>query len=215
MANGDLTPDPSGNVTLTAAEHQSLVQARDDALQTIGERNREIQELKTSLRQKNQENEEAQANFDRQIADLQKTQNEEKRAYEGQVNSLQAALNQAIAALKDGGKHSKAEIKEAVSKKMLDWIRDVGFRTTKFAKGAALDRFVVRVFEAIKDDLDLLNEGADHYTTLEEFKRIYTASIQKALGDRRQYVQTQILKAFVRESIRLLSGVHKLKTILH
>ena len=106
----------------------------------------------------------------------------------------------ALGALKDGGKHSKMEQKEAITRKIVDWIRDVGFRTTKFAKGNALDRFVGRVFDAIKDDLDLLNEDTDHYTTGEEFKRIYTAFIQKTLGDRRQYVQTQILKAFIGKS---------------
>ena len=82
-------------------------------------------------------------------------------------------------------------------RKVVDWIHDVGFRTVKFAKGQALDRFVTRVFEAIKDDLDLLNEAADHLSPLDKFTRIYTGYIQKQLGDSRQYVQTQILKACI------------------
>ena len=182
---GDATPTTDSNgfmQGLKETDYQALLDAKTNALRTVRERDEEILALKHTITVHNTK-----------ISTLTKA----ATTNQATLASLTSALREAHNALKDGGKHTKAELKEAITRKVVDWIRDVGFRTVKFAKGQALDRFVTRVFAAIKDDLDLLNEAADHHTPLDEFKHIYTGYIQKQLGDRRQYVQTQILKACI------------------
>ena len=116
----------------------------------------------------------------------------EAAALKHQNTTLKTTLEEAMQALKDAGKHSKKEEKKDIKKAISKWIKDVGFRSTKFAKGDQLKRFAKTIYKRIKDDLHLMDEGHDQYTPEVEFIRIYEPYIQTVLGERRQYVQTML-----------------------
>ena len=122
-----------------------------------------------------------------------------------QNEQLKLALQDALQALKDGGKHAKSEENTQIKKAIEKWIKDYGFRKTKFVKGDALIKFMKETHEAIKDKLGLDRPDADHCTPLPEFLRIYEGAIQACLGNRRQCVQTQLLEV---TKSKLLFCVH-------
>jgi hypothetical protein len=119
---------------------------------------------------------------------------EEAAALKRQNTTLQTTLAGANQALKDAGRHSKKEEKKDIKKAISRWIKDVGFRNTKFAKGDKLTRFAKTIYSRIKGDLHLMDDGHDHYTPEVEFVRIYEPYIQTVLGERRQYVQTMLFE---------------------
>lgn len=113
-----------------------------------------------------------------------------------QNTNLAESLKTTVQALKDAGKHSKTEENKAVRKEVKKWIKDFGFRNTKFVKGERLKQFMERIYANVKTDLGLdINPDDDHYLPLNEFIRIYESYVQACLGDRRQYVQTQLFDA--------------------
>jgi len=125
----------------------------------------------------------------------------EVSALKHQNTTLKTTLEEAMQALKDAGKHSKKEEKKDIKKAISKWIKDVGFRNTKFAKGDKLTRFAKTIYSRIKGDLHLMHEGHDHYTPEVEFVRIYQPYIQHVLGERRQYVQTMLFEVAKSKSI--------------
>ena len=78
-------------------------------------------------------------------------------------------------------------------------ITNVGYHQTKFCVGdKQVDDFCEEVYDAIKNDPALKfgdNTDPEHYKPFEEFKRVYSQTCQSKLNDRRQYTQTQCLKA--------------------
>jgi ribosomal protein L16 Arg81 hydroxylase len=126
--------------------------------------------------------------FTRQVVEL-------KRQNENLTNALEGARQ----ALKDAGKHSKKEERRDIKLATSAWIKNVGFRDTKFVKGKKLELFAKRIYKSIAPKLDLTAEGTDHYTPEAEFVRVYKDHIQKVLGERRQYVQTQLFQCLMSE----------------
>ena len=133
-----------------------------------------------------------------QHAAVLKTKNDRIKELENDNSKLADALAEATKALKDGGKFSKIEQKDDIKKQIAKWIKEVGFRTTKFAKDGELDKFTDKVYDKINEDLGL---NSDDDFSKEEFRRIYKSEVQNQLGTRRQYVQTQGLGSFKSKSI--------------
>jgi septal ring factor EnvC (AmiA/AmiB activator) len=125
----------------------------------------------------------------------------EATALKHQNTTLKTTLQEAMQALKDAGKHSKKEEKKDIKRAISKWIKDVGFRNTKFAKGDKLTRFAKTIYSRIKGDLHLMDEGHDHHTPEVEFVRIYEPYIQTVLGERRQYVQTMLFEVAKSKSL--------------
>jgi hypothetical protein len=111
------------------------------------------------------------------------------------IKELTEALKKALAALKEKGKHSKAEESKAVLDGIDDWIKKVGYREWKFAQDDKLTEFTEECYEGIKEKLGMTEVNTDNSKSLKEFKRIYRTHCGKQLGARRQFNQTQILKA--------------------
>lgn len=111
---------------------------------------------------------------------------------------LRERLEAALKALKDSGKHARWEESVAVRKEINKWIKDKGYRETKFAKDTALDAFVQAVYDGIKERLSLDDVNSDAFVPTDDFSRIYMAHINAQLSVRRQYTQSMCLKAVTR-----------------
>ena len=113
--------------------------------------------------------------------------------------TLVAQYQEAMSVLKNTGKFVKGEVSKGVAEKIGNWITSVGYRQTKFCVGdKQVDDFCEEVYDAIKNDPALKfgdNTDPEHYKPFEEFKRVYSQTCQSKLNDRRQYTQTQCLKA--------------------
>jgi len=117
---------------------------------------------------------------------------------EHQNSVLRAQLEAALKALKDSGKHARWEESSAVKKEINKWIKEVGYRETKFAKDSALEDFVRSVYDGIKERLSLDDSTSACYVAPDEFVRIYLAHVNAQLSVRRQYTQSMCLKAVTR-----------------
>ena len=88
----------------------------------------------------------------------------------------------------------KDEQKEDVEKAIIEFVKNVLFRTTKFARpGPELARATKAVWEGIKDKLKL--EVGASPLDLANFTEIYDSCVLSALSGRRQYIQTRCLEA--------------------
>lgn len=88
----------------------------------------------------------------------------------------------------------KDEQKDDVKKAVTEHIKDVLFRTHKFAlPGDALKGATKLVWVAIKDGLKL--DKGPNAITEEDFIEIYESLVLSVLSDRRQYAQTRCKKA--------------------
>ena len=110
---------------------------------------------------------------------------------------LQAALNEALKSLKDGGKHAKSEQSKSIKTLVWDHIKDKHYRTIKFVRDAELTALTKTIYGELKDKLQ-----DDHGNPMEEseFVRIYESHVQDSLGGRRQYTQTSCQDAMVGKS---------------
>ena len=119
---------------------------------------------------------------------------------------LQASLEEAKQALKDAGKFCASEQDEKVKKCIADYMKEVTFRTVKFAREDKLRQVTLEVYAGIGPALGINDvTKKDSYVSEEEFLRIYTARVTKDLNGRRQCVQTQLLAAFQSKSDRSVS----------
>ena len=116
-----------------------------------------------------------------------------------ETKSLKEALGAALASLKDGGKHCKSEENNAIKKAIQKWVKEVGFRKTKFAKGAKLVSFTQEVYEGIKEKNKLTEKDSANYCTKTDFHRIYEGWVGSQLADRRSYLQTGLMKSIMGE----------------
>ena len=137
-----------------------------------------------------------QAESDRKLTEEFK---KEVMALKQQNTNLMAALEQARQALKDSGRHSKKEERKDVKCATHVWIKNVGFQDTKFVKGKKLEEFAKRTYNRIHSRLGLQETDTDHYTPETECVHVYIDYIQKVLGERRQYVQTQLFACCMSE----------------
>ena len=117
------------------------------------------------------------------------------------VEELKLALEDARNALKDAGRHSAMEQDEGVKKALANHVKDFTFRTVKFARGDKLDRVTKDIYVAIGPLMGTSDENnKDMYVSEDEFCRICTSRVTYELNRRRQYVQTQLLAAFISKS---------------
>ena len=194
--------DVSHNNLLKKFEKQK--EALKEAKETIKERDGSIAELQGDLEE-----------FEATKSDLLKLQQDNKTLVT-QNDVLHQKLEAALKALKDSGKHAKWEESTAVRKEINKWIKDCGYRETKFAKDGALDDFTKAVYDGIKERLGLEDETSHFYQSSEEFVRVYTAHVNAQLSVRRQYTQSMCLKAVVRTyqqmvcDILILGNLHLL-----
>ena len=118
-------------------------------------------------------------------------------------DQLQASLEEAKQALKDAGKFCASEQDEKVKKCIADFIKEVTFRTVKFAREEKLKQVTLEACAGIGPILGINDvTKTDSHVSEEEFLRIYTAKVTKELNGRRQCVQTQLLAAFQSKSDR-------------
>ena len=159
--------------------------------------------LITELTQRNQEKEGRLTEQEKQISE--QTAEIQRLRYDN--TSLEAKLADAIAALKDAGKHSKSEQNEAVKEAIQKYIKEVAFKKVKFARGDRLDRLTRETYDDTKGNLGIGDpEQTDSYASEDEFLRIYTSHVTGELNNRRQYVQSRILEAMQSKSNRSVFG---------
>jgi myosin heavy subunit len=126
----------------------------------------------------------------------------ENKTLKTDKKKLEAALARCLQALKDGGKFMEEEVSGPVKKKVTNWIKEVGFHTTKFLSGEVhVNAFVKEVYDALcEHDADAAawtDSSSPRYLPFPEFVRIYKKVIRTAVNNRRQYTQTQCLKAAI------------------
>ena len=121
-----------------------------------------------------------------------------------QISDLKEALAEALLQLKDAGKFSKFEQSNSVLEAVRIHIKSVVSRTVKFAREAKLEAITREIYEDLKTGLGIGESDKDGYVSVEEFVRIYQQHINKCLGDRRQYVQSEMLKAMKSKSSPLV-----------
>jgi hypothetical protein len=89
---------------------------------------------------------------------------------------------------------AKLEQNEDVNKYIGDYMKEQGFRNTKFAgSDQEVETLVEKVWHGIKDYHKL--EAEPLKLNLAEFKRIYSSAVLGALSTRRQYVQSRTQEA--------------------
>ena len=210
--------NPDGTITkgLKINQWTGLIGELEKAYADLDERTRELgtqtslnAQLNTSVTNKDGIiGDLTQRNLDHQttISNHEKTIQERDNAIvklEAANAQLQASLEEAKLALKDAGKFCASEQDEKVKKCIADWIKEVTFRTTKFAREEKLKQVTRDVYAGIGPILGINDvTKTDSYVSEEEFLRIYTAKVTKELNGRRQYVQTQLLAAFQSKSDR-------------
>jgi hypothetical protein len=194
---GGITVDNKGYVKgLKKTKYDKMVKDKAKYNKMVNEKAKSETDLRTA-EDTIQKQEELMSNRDTEITTLTgevTTARKEVTALKHQNLTMKTTLEEAMQALKDAGKHSKKEEKKDIKKAISKWIKDVGFRNTKFAKGDKLTRFAKTIYSRIKGDLHLMDEGHDHHTPEVEFVRIYEPYIQTVLGERRQYVQTMLFE---------------------
>lgn len=105
-------------------------------------------------------------------------------------DEIEGLANQKGRKGKKGSSHVKHEQKKDVVDKIKDYVKDVLFRTVKFAlPGVHLEAATKTVWEAIKDNLQL--DKGPKPLTLEVFTEVYESVVLSELSNRRQYVQTR------------------------
>lgn len=91
---------------------------------------------------------------------------------------------------KGKGDSREDEANEDVKSGIQAFVKDILFRTVKFAvPGDTLNAAAVQVWNAIKDNMKL--DVGPNAITLEDFTEIYGATILRELSQRRQYCQTR------------------------
>ena len=116
-------------------------------------------------------------------------------------NHLDAALADAIASLKDAGKHSAMEQNEAVNKCIQDYMFRFSFRTWKFARGDQLETLTKDIYVGLSGMINIHDATkTDSFIPEDEFCRIYTSKVTSELNRRRQYVQTRLIDAMLSKS---------------
>ena len=183
--------------------HGNLVGFKKTALDKISKERHDYKNRATKAEKQVKQAEALLADKDEEIETLKLEVDEVTKENQGltkENEKLKEKLEEALKALKDGGKFSKKEQNKSIKEKIDLWVRDIGFRTVKFAKDDALEKFTKDVFDGIKRDLNLEDPDQDHYCPEKEFVRIYQNVVQATLGNRRQYIQTGIFKAFVSKS---------------
>ena len=125
----------------------------------------------------------------------EKTQWEKDKAeLEGKVTELESKVkeleSQAPKKRKSDKTSRKDEQKEDVNKAINDYVKDVLFRSHKFAPpGAKLKACCEHVWKGIKDKLKLDKGPAPLQQS--DFEEIYESTVLAALSYRRQYVQSR------------------------
>ena len=118
-----------------------------------------------------------------------------------QIEDLKEALNEALSQLKDAGKFSKHEQSNSVLEAIKLHVRLEVSRTVKFAREAKLEAITREIYEDLKTGLGIGDETKpDDYVSQDEFVRIYQQFVNTCLGNRRQYVQSEMLKAMKSKS---------------
>ena len=118
-------------------------------------------------------------------------------------NHLDAALADAIASLKDAGKHSAMEQNEAVNKCIQEYMFRISFRTWKFARGDQLEVLTKDIYAGLSGMINIHDPTkTDSFIPEDEFCRIYTSKVTSELNRRRQYVQTRLIDAMLSKSDR-------------
>ena len=178
--------------------YEKLQQDKAQAVNDLKEAHVSIQELEKKLEETTKELDDGKDELKRLSNELKEAKSEGHQAKNDvkdlaeQNKNLKGALDEALKALKDSGRHAKSEENDAICTAVKKWIKDVGFRTTKFVKGEALTRFTKKVYSKVGQEKGFSNEDDDHYVSEDEFIRIYEGYIQARLSDRRQYTQTQL-----------------------
>lgn len=139
-------------------------------------------------------------NLEDSVEDL-KNQVSETEDSDGQsdYDALLEKYNDALKALKECNRRSQAEEAKDVVRELFNYVRDSGYRTTKFAQDEAhLKKFATSAYEAIKTEIGL--DNGETTVSLDEFIRIYSPRCLEFLSNQRIYNQAQFQKAAHSES---------------
>jgi len=173
----------------------SLNQLREDNKELKKENKKlgkDVTSLQATIQEKNTDNDEISKEnkaFSDQNEDLKKDREHWKNKYDN-----------CMKALKDTGKAAGFEQKEDTKDKINSWIKEIGFRNTKFAQmNTKLVSFTEDCYDALKNDYGWEEEATRFEKS--EFVHIYKAHCTAQLSLRRQYNQTQLQKA--------AAGTHK------
>ena len=110
------------------------------------------------------------------------------------IEELQEEVNSLKKTKKGKAKGRKSEQKHDVQKAIDDFVKQVAFRTIKFARpGNELKAACNLIWEGIKDKMRL--DKGPSPLDLEDFRDIYESKVLSSLSERRQYFQTRCSEA--------------------
>lgn len=184
-----VSPPPiKGNgpkIQMLRAEYDALVVDSSNLVDA----NREIDKCNKWLKEKQETIDELKVDLSEAEDELEKLEKDNKELTESNKR-LKEHLVKAQKALKDGGKSVIEEVNDDVAKAIKKWIKQVGFRSQKFAQGRALEQFAEKIYSQVDNELQLSNKEQDYYCPKDDFLRVYESVINKELSDRRQHCQT-------------------------
>ena len=118
----------------------------------------------------------------------------ENKALKQDRDDWKKKFDDCMKALKETGKAASFEQKQDVIDKINGWIKEFGFRNTKFAQSdGKLDQFTGDCYDALAEGFGWNLEATSFPKS--EFVRIYKAHCAAQLSLRRQYNQSQLQKA--------------------
>ena len=191
--------EPKNNETSDyESEKENRTMAKNDKTTTISKES--LQKLKNDIRSLTTENNKLKSELLEKNSEL-KQSDEENRAFFVENQTLtkdrddwKKKFGELMLALKDTGKAASFEQKKDVKDKINGWIKEFGFRNTKFAQSdGKLDKFTGECYEALAEGFGWHQE-ATHFPK-SEFVRIYKAHCAAQLSLRRQCNQSQLQKA--------------------
>ena len=159
-----------------------------------------LQKLKNDNRNLSQENSKLKSELLQKTKDL-KESDAENRDYDEENEALKKERDQwknkfdaCMQALKDTGKAATFEQKKDIKDKINAWVKEIGFRNTKFAQSdGKLDRFAEDCYDALQEGFGW-NSEATHFPK-SEFVRVCKAHCAAQLSLRRQCNQSMLQNA--------------------
>lgn len=174
-----------GDNHVTRRAYDKVVAEKDTLKENNKDKTLEIKELKKQRYTANTEMKELKATNKAQELEIK------------DLNTALADVNDKLLALrarKGARVSTKVEQKEDVVKAIWDFMKDIGWRTFKWAPTEKhLHDITKKVFAYIKDDLSL--DKGPVALDESEFVRIYAGAVQSKLAQARQYAQSRGCKA--------------------
>jgi chromosome segregation ATPase len=131
-----------------------------------------------------------------------KALNQDKKALNSEIGDLKSLneklsklLEEAMESLKKDNKHMASEESKTIKESISKYVKVTGYRRWKFINPKNKDAFLEEIYDYVAKKHDLNDKDSEDHLPLDEFKRIYSKTSFKCLGEKRQYSQSQMLLA--------------------